>query len=280
MSLPASRAKRRGQSWGKRATSQKEIGLDSASVWRSGRQPPSIIAMNATRRKSGEAIDSRDAPAYTLADAARYLRLPAATLRSWALGRRYPTADGGGGSFDPLIRPASQTPPLLSFWNLIESHVLQSLRTEHGVSVPKLRNALNYAEKELGIERLLLRRELLTNAGSVFLEKYGELIELSASGQLAMRHVLQEHLKRVEWDSSQFPVRLYPFLPTGGAENERPIVIDASLAFGRPVLASKSISTRAIADRIDAGELVDDVAADYGLAASEIEQAAVYERAA
>jgi uncharacterized protein (DUF433 family) len=238
-----------------------------------------MCAMKATRTKSGKAIDGRDAPAYAVAEAAHYLRLPAATLRSWALGRQYPTAEGGA-RFRPLIRPASPKPPLLSFWNLIEAHVLRSLRTEHGVSVPALRNALNYAEKELGIERLLLRPDLRTNAGSVFLEKYGALIELSASGQLAMRRVLQEHLKRIEWDGSKFPVQLYPFLPAGEAEKERPIVIDARVAFGRPVLASKSISTRAIADRIDAGEPVADVAADYGLDASEIEQAAVYERAA
>ncbi|MDA0991597.1 MAG: DUF433 domain-containing protein [Verrucomicrobia bacterium] len=235
--------------------------------------------MNAPHRKSKEAIDRRDAPAYAIAEAAHYLRLPAATLRSWVLGRQYPTAEGGA-RFRPLIRPASRKPPLLSFWNLIEAHVLRSLRTEHGVSVPALRSALNYSEKELGIQRLLLRPELRTNAGKVFLERYGALIELSASGQLAMRRVLEEYLKRVEWDRSNFPVQLYPFLPGGAATEERPIVIDARIAFGRPVIASKSISTHAIAERIDAGESVDDVAADYGLDLSEIEQAAVYERAA
>ena len=57
-------------------------------------------------------------------------------------------------------------------------------------------------------------------------------------------------------------------------------MIDARIAFGRPVIASKSIATRAIAERIDAGESVDDVASDYGLNLFEIEQAAVYERAA
>ena len=228
---------------------------------------------------SDVANDDRDFAAYTLAEAARYLRLPAATLRSWILGRQYPTADGSI-RFHPLIRPASRTPPLLSFWNLIEAHVLRSLRTDHGVSVQALRSALAFAEKQLGIGRLLLRQELCTEAGKVFLEQYGKLIELSASGQLAMRRVLEEHLKRVEWDSSRFPVQLYPFLPDGLPAEERPVVIDARIAFGRPVVARKCISTQAIADRIDAGESVDEVAADYELDASEIEQAAVYERAA
>ena len=221
----------------------------------------------------------REFPAYTLAEAARYLRLPAATLRSWVLGREYPKAEGSG-QFPPLIHPASKLPPLLSFSNLIEAHVLRSLRTEHGVPVKALRNALAYSEESLGIDRLLLRPELRTEAGKVFLERYGKLIELSASGQLAMRRLFFDHLKRVEYDASRFPVRLYPFLSTVAPAEERPIVIDPQIAFGRPVVGRQAISTLAIVERVDAGETVDDVAADYDLKPAEVEQAIVYERAA
>jgi uncharacterized protein (DUF433 family) len=229
-----------------------------------------IVGMNAPRR---------DVPAYTLAEAARYLRLPAATLRSWALGRQYETT-GGLAEFSPLIRLASRKPPLCSFSNLIEAHVLRSLRTDHGVAVKALRKAIDYAEKKLGIHRLLLRRELCTNAGSVFLDRYGQLIELSASGQLAMRRIFDEHLKRVEWDSSQFPVRLYPFISASAPTEERPIVIDPRIAFGRPILQRRGISTATIAERLDAGETVEAIANDYDLGVREIEQAALYERAA
>ena len=233
-----------------------------------------IIEMSAGHTKRTAAY--RDVAAYPLAEAARYLRLPLATLRSWVLGRRYPTAEGGA-QFPPLIQPASRHPPLLSFSNLIEAHVLRSLRTEHGVSVKELRTALNYAEKTLGIDRLLLREELRTDAGRVFLDRYRDLIDLSASGQLAMRQVFQEHLKRVEWASSKFPVRLYPFISTVAPSEDRPIAIDPTIAFGRPIVLRRGISTAAIAERIDAGETVDDLAADYELSRSEIEQAALYE---
>ncbi len=233
--------------------------------------------MTVSHRKP--AASDRDSAAYTLAEAARYLRLPAATLRSWLLGRHYPTADGSG-RFPPLIHPASKRPPLLSFSNLIEAHVLRSLRTEHGVPVKALRSALTYAEKELSIDRLLLRPELCAEAGKVFLDRYGQLIELTASGQLAMKQLFEEHLKRVEWDKSKFPVRLYPFLSAASPSEARPIVIDPRIAFGRPVVASKAIATFAIAERIDSGESVEDVAADYDLGRSEIEQAILYERAA
>lgn len=247
----------------------RSIGIPFGSAYDSG--------MNVSRTKD---VDfDRDVAAYTLAEAARYVRLPVATLRSWVLGRRYPTA-GGSGDFPPLIRLASREPPWLSFSNLIEAHVLRSLRTEHGVPVKALRSALAYAEKSLGIDRLLLRPELRANAGKVFLDRYGELIEITASGQLAMRRLLAEHLKRVEWDSSRFPVRLYPFLSAAAPSGERPIVIDPRIAFGRPVVLRKGISTSTIAERVDAGESVDDLAADYGLGPLEIEQAVVYERAA
>lgn len=76
--------------------------------------------------------DIRDQPAYTLAEAARYLKVAPATLRSWVIGRPYPAGKGLARS-RPLIRPASNPPPMLSFWNLIEAHVLRSLRTDHGV---------------------------------------------------------------------------------------------------------------------------------------------------
>jgi uncharacterized protein (DUF433 family) len=231
------------------------------------------------QRKPTAADEVRSAPAYGLAEAARYLRLPPATLRSWVLGRDYPTAEGAG-RFPPLIRLASKRPALLSFWNLIEAHVLRSLRTEHGVSVKEVRAALAFAEKQLKIDRLLLREELRTHAGNLFLERYGELINLSASGQLAMRRVLAEHLERVEWDPSQFPVRLYPFLSLALSSDERPIAIDPRIAFGRPVVLRQGISTLAIAERIDLGETVEDVAADYDLNPAEIEQAVIYERAA
>lgn len=223
--------------------------------------------------------DIRDRPAYTVTEAARYLKVAPATLRSWVVGRPYPTGSGTAHS-KALIRPAKSPPPMLSFWNLIEAHVLRSLRTEHAVPMDSLRRAINYAEKSLQIDRLLLSPELRTDAGKLLLERYGQLIELSASGQIAMRRLFKEHLDRVEWDEWKFPVRLYPFTATGNAPQTRPVAISASVAFGRPMLVQGGITTSAIAERIDAGEDIAELAEDYGLTAADIEDAVLYERAA
>lgn len=235
--------------------------------------------MAASRKRTAAEIDLRDQPAYPLAEAARYLKVPVATVRSWALGRDYETTEGRR-HFPAIFQPASRRPPVLSFWNLVEAHVLRALRTEHGVSVQAVRKALAIAEREFHVERLLLSKELLAGAGDVFLDRYGQLIDLTASGQLAMRQVLAAHLKRIEWDTSKFPVRLYPFPTADLLEGNAPIAIDPMVAFGRPIIVRRGVTTAVIAERLDAGESIAAVAADYDLEPGDIEQAIVYEHAA
>jgi uncharacterized protein (DUF433 family) len=222
--------------------------------------------------------DIRNQPAYTVAEAASYLKIAPATLRSWVAGRSYSSGLGRVRS-QALIKPAKAPPPALSFWNLVEAHVLRSLRIDHGVSMDKLRAAIGYAERKLKIDRLLLSHELRANAGDLLLERYGELIVLNRSGQMAMRRLFDEHLARVEWDEWEFPVKLYPFGGIADAQ-KRLVSIAANIAFGRPVLAQHGISTATIADRIDAGESVSDLASDYDVSVADIEEAVLYERAA
>jgi uncharacterized protein (DUF433 family) len=222
--------------------------------------------------------DLRDEPAYSVTEAGRYLRLSPATLRSWFIGRQYETTQGRA-EFRPVLKPAGLRPPTLSFSNLIEAHVLRSLRTEHGVPLIAVRQALSWAEKALSIEDLLLREELCTAGGKLFLDRYGELINLSASGQLAMRRMFATHLQRVEWGELRLPVRLYPFMVAEQID-AKPILIDPQISFGRPVISGAFISTRTLLDRIDAGESIGEVAADYEITTQAIEEAIVFERAA
>jgi len=223
--------------------------------------------------------DPRELAIYSVGDAAGYLHIPAATLRSWVAGRSYPTADGIA-SFPPLIPASSTHSGLLTFNNLVEAHMLRALRTRYGVPIRHVRPALSYAESELGINRLLLSEELQTSGGEIFLEKFGQLINLSKSGQLAVKKLLEAHLKRVERDEDELPKTLYPFLTGELADGPRTIVIDPRLSFGRPTVAGTGISTAVLAQRIDAGETVADLACDYGMDSARIEEAIVYEKAA
>jgi uncharacterized protein (DUF433 family) len=200
-------------------------------------------------------------------------------VRSWFVGRTYPTTSGVS-QFAPPLKPARRKPPTLSFSNLIEAHVLRALRTEHGVPLHAVRQALMFAERKLRIDQLLLREELRAAGGQLFLDRYGELVNLSASGQLAMRKVFEAHLKRVEWGPMQYPVRLYPFLLSEEPSDARPIVIDPQIAFGRPVISDGFVSTASIVDRLDAGESIEELSADYRISVEAVEHAVLYEHVA
>ena len=39
-------------------------------------------------------LDPRNIPAYSIGDAARYLRIPSSTIRSWTVGHSYQIKDG------------------------------------------------------------------------------------------------------------------------------------------------------------------------------------------
>ena len=235
--------------------------------------------MRGSRFTKRQSIDPREVAAYPLAEAARYLRLPPTTLRAWVMGRTYAKRSGAAHS-PALIELPDRKKTELSFSNLVEAHVLRALRTVHEVSIKDVRSAIAFAEREYNIKRLLLSAELLAAAGELFLDKYGELVSLSKSGQLAMRKVLERYLKRVERDEEKFPIRLYPTTRDDAADAERVIAIDARIAFGRPVVLRQGIETASIAQRIDAKETVDAVAEDYGLTVAEVEEAVIYERAA
>ena len=140
----------------------------------------------------------------------------------------------------------------------------------------KLCGHLDYARREFDISRLLLSRDLLTGAGELFLQRHGELINLSRSGQLALRKMLEVHLKRIEWDR-ELPVRIYPFIDY---DKQKLIAIDPAIRFGRPIIIRRGISTAIVVDRIDAGELPEAVADDYDLLMGEVDMAILYECAA
>lgn len=224
----------------------------------------------------GEERDARERPRYSLVRAAQYVQIAPATLRSWIVGRPY----GGSRYFEPLIARPSADDPRLSFSNLVEAHVLRSLRTRHGVPMSAVRTALDYAASEFKIERLLLSDELRTAAGTIFIERLGKLIDLGRSGQIALKELLQAHLHRIERDLQGLPLRLYPVVSHSGLAGPRIVGIDPSFAFGRPFIVGKGVRTSTIVERLDAGESREEVAADYMLEDREIDEAILYERAA
>src|SRR6516165_2349011 len=87
-----------------------------------------------------------DAPVYSPGEASHYLRVPQSTIRSWLCGREYPKGQGVATS-EPIIVPAEAEPLMLSFLNLVELHVLSSIRRGHRVKLPAVRRAVDFLQE-------------------------------------------------------------------------------------------------------------------------------------
>ncbi|MBI5487050.1 MAG: DUF433 domain-containing protein [Deltaproteobacteria bacterium] len=216
--------------------------------------------------------DPRRIPTYGPVESAHYLRLPAATLRSWVVGRSYPVR-GGTRYFKPLVEVKGSKPPLLSFLNLVEAHVLAAIRRSHEIPLDKVRRALDFVERHCCTPNPLANAGFETDGLDLFIEHYGRLVNASSDGQIAMRQMLETHLRRVERDATGLATRLYLFTRRVEPDEPRVVVVDPLLGFGRPVLVGTGIPTAVLADRYRAGESMDELADDYGCDRNLVEEA-------
>lgn len=213
--------------------------------------------------------DPRLQPAYALAEAAHYLRMPPATLRSWIYGRPYPVS-GLTKRSQVLIHLDDPKRKYLSFINLVEAHVLAAMRRRHGVKLPKVRSALDYVRKQFKMDRPLIDQTFQTDGLDLFVERYGDMINVSREGQRAMKELIAAYLQRIDRDTGGFPIKLYPFTRDTDAdslpkEDPRVVVMNPSVSFGRPVIAGTRVPAAAIYERYRAGDSVAGLADDFRL---------------
>jgi len=221
--------------------------------------------------------DRRLSPAYSVTEGARYLRMPEGTLRSWVVGRLYPVA-GQSKRSRPLFNLDDPQKQYLSFINLVEAHVLAAIRRRHGVKLPKVRTALDYVKRQFHIERPLIDQTFQTDGLDLFVERYGDLINASREGQRAMKEIISVYLKRIERDAKGLPIKLYPFTRDTESDSApksapRVVVMNPAISFGRPVIVGTGIPVSSIYERYRAGDSVADLAKDFRLDTSAIEEA-------
>jgi len=233
--------------------------------------------MTVAKFKLYDGRDPGEIPAYLMSEAAHYAGIPVATLRDWTTGRTYSTAEGQRRS-EPLIILPQKGVPLLSFVNLVEVHVLSAIRREHRIAMPRVRKALDFLSRHYESKHPLAEHDLDTDGIDLFVEKYGELINISRGGQLAMKEILKLYLQRIERDEKGLARQLFPFTrPATNAADPKVVAINPSIAFGKPVVAGTGVPTAIIAERYKTGESIAEIADDYRLRTSEIEEAIRYE---
>jgi uncharacterized protein (DUF433 family) len=214
-------------------------------------------------------------PNYTVEEAARYLIVPINTIRYWTIG------ESGAA---PLTTVYSRRPLLLSFKNLVELYVLESLKEFHDIGLPRIRRSVEELRIEKPSKYPLADYQLSTRGRRIYLEDEGdELINLTANGQHAFKTIMNPFLKRVERNAQGIAERLFPFTSRHHQQNpdRAPcvVVIDPNVAFGMPVLVGSRISTAFLMSRKNGGASISKLARDYGRSETEIEEAISLEEA-
>jgi uncharacterized protein (DUF433 family) len=223
--------------------------------------------------------DPRELPLYPISQAARYLKIPTRTLRDWVVGRTYPIQQGKEQkTFSPVIHLPQKDTPSLSFMNLIEAHVLNGMRKMENIPFPKVRLALEYLGEQFPSLHPLAENQFLTDGIDLFVEKLEQLLNVSRGGQVTFKEIIQSYLRRIDRDLNAKPLRLYPFLKPKPKDDEpKQIMLDPLISFGRPVLVGTGIPTDVLAGRFYSGDSLEELANDYGIQATQVEEAIRYE---
>lgn len=213
--------------------------------------------------------------AYTFADAARYVRAPVATVRAWFLGTKT-----GWGQFQPVLQLDDSRHRMLSFRNLVELHVLNSIRKRHRVTLFRVRIAIEILSAVWDSKHPLAEQDILTDGYELFARVSGLLTNVSDyERQTILDEVLRAALQRIERHPAGEARKLFPF-PTAEVESAEPrtIEINPSIQFGRPCLSGTGIPTEILYQRHRGGDEVEILADDYEMPIDHIRDAIHFEQ--
>lgn len=192
---------------------------------------------------------------YDVVDAARMIRRDPYTVVRWVLGER------------PL-HVAPQL-PLLCFLDVISLYVISELR-RNGVSFREIRRGSEYLTRKLNTSYPFAHKRLAT-AGEAFLAEIEEWLDVGKHGQHAFQITIQDVLQPIDYGGEELATIWRP------AEG---VWVNPLVQAGAPCIDGTRVPTRLIADLTTAGENPMDLAEDFALNVSQINDAVAYEEAA
>lgn len=241
------------------------------------------LIMLRERRAEKWSDDPREIPVYSIADVARSLRMSANTLADWTQPRENIGAKKE--TFRPLIiSPSLRADGRLSFYNILEAHVLLAALRFHKIPILAIRRALEVVRDEMPAKHPLAEYNFKTKGKHIFVEKVfsdGEkgTADASFNYQRVFTEVLDQYLDRIRRDQSGVPFRLLPIQPGTNGETQ-PVMMDIRFASGELVVTDTGISAGVLWGRLKAGHSIERLSRDYRLSPEKIKGAIDYLTAA
>lgn len=205
-------------------------------------------------------------PNYRIRDAARYAHLSSQTVVNW---------HGKPGANAKSMLSDKAKGAALSYLQLIEVAVVASFR-KAGVSLKKIKSAREYLSKQMEAEFPFAEYRFKTDGRELWMD-YAQfeanagdrtLLVASREGQLAWSDIIGK-LQEFDYEDAGLAVRWH----VGGAEQD--VIIDPRVQFGAPSV--EGVATWVYKGRWEAGEPLDEIADDFGVANSAVLQALRFE---
>jgi uncharacterized protein (DUF433 family) len=210
--------------------------------------------------------DKRDLGRYSIPEAAAFIAMPQRTMRSWFLGERR--------IFKPAFRHGDSV--YLSFNDVTEAYIVETLRKHWDFNPKKLRKALENLRRKTRLERPLIQRKL-----SVIPEFQSLVAEVPEKGKntyvdvahdqnLVFEGFVKSMAMRITRDAKGRPVRIYPWKEA--ESDETPVSMDPDVMSGELVVTGTRIPAKMILAKKMAGKTSVEIADSYQLSRALIEK--------
>ena len=206
---------------------------------------------------------------YTTEEAALYARVSARMMRRWLFGAK----DG-----EPVMHPqigSVQDQQVVSFLDFVQAMAVRAVRSQHRVPLQRIRQAIERAEKDYGLEYPLARQHTTYLFGSELVIKLGDEEYVQVSGKAARNRLIARVVELYMKDLG--------FGPEGLADAYRAFVwgdyevrMNPQVRFGEPILPSCGYTARALWEAYMAEGGFEQAAEAYGVKAEEVEAACRY----
>jgi len=195
---------------------------------------------------------------YSPAMASRLVGLESSRVRRWLQGYEY-------------------TRPYASFVDLIDLLFVKKF-VEHGISVQRLRKALEEAVDLTGDHHFAQRR-FWTDGRKIFLQIKDQpaeaLLELLSGDQWVIAPIIKQVAHQIEFDAvTGVSTRWFPL------GKDKSVVVDPSVAFGAPTIAGRGVQTANVFDLYEGeGRSIRRVSAWLDLPSAVVQHAVEFEQA-
>lgn len=160
----------------------------------------------------------------------------------------------------------------MPFIGFAEAYVLSSFRRA-GVSLQRIRPAVEVLHQEIGVEHALASERLYTDGAEVLFdyaqetgdEDFTELVVLRTK-QRQFTEVVRGYLKRIRYGGDGWASSVK--LPT---YEHAEVVVDPKIAFGLPLVVRGGARVEDLVDRFQAGDSLEEIAADFGVPHDQVE---------